>query len=152
MLPMIFSDAPSCFLLPCSDGKAAKQPVAPPKAAAVAADGSAADAPPAAAGAEPDAAPKAAAKPKTKRKTKTDEPPGPMYDTGMRAPKYDGPAHRFISWNVAGMRALMKKDAESLQRLVEAEQVDAICLQVCACKSVPGDHHLPMVAGRCGLL
>jgi formate-dependent phosphoribosylglycinamide formyltransferase (GAR transformylase) len=53
-----------------------------------------------------------------------------MYDTGMRAPKYDGPAHRFISWNVAGMRALMKKDAESLQRLVEAEQVDAICLQV----------------------
>lgn len=48
----------------------------------------------------------------------------------MRAPKFDGPAHRFISWNVAGMRALMRKDAEVLRRLVEAEQVDAICLQV----------------------
>lgn len=48
----------------------------------------------------------------------------------MRAATLDGPAHRFISWNVAGMRALMKKDAESLRRLVEAEQLDAVCLQV----------------------
>jgi hypothetical protein len=61
---------------------------------------------------------------------------GPLYDTSMRAPTLDGPAHRFISWNVAGMRALMKKDAESLRRLVEAEQLDAVCLQVCGVLSV----------------
>lgn len=63
-------------------------------------------------------------------------PTGPVYDISMRAPKHDGPAHRFISWNVAGMRALMKKDAEALRRLVEAEQLDAVCLQVCAQLSV----------------
>jgi hypothetical protein len=57
-------------------------------------------------------------------------PPGPLYEVSMRAPKYEGPALRFISWNVAGMRALMRKDAASLRRLVEAEQVDAVCLQV----------------------
>lgn len=49
----------------------------------------------------------------------------------MRAPRFDGPAHRFLSWNVAGMRALVKKDVEALKRLVESEQVDALCLQVC---------------------
>jgi hypothetical protein len=142
--------APSPFyLLPCSDGQAAKQLKESPKAAA--ANGSTADVPPAAA--EPDAAPKAAAKPKSKRKTATNEPPGPMYDTGMRAPRYDGPAHRFISWNVAGMRALMKKDAESLQRLVEAEQVDAICLQVCALNNcVPSSCVKRRVCYELGLL
>lgn len=61
---------------------------------------------------------------------------GPVYDTSMRAAKFDGPAHRFISWNVAGMRALMKKDAEALRRLVDAEQLDAVCLQVCVCTTI----------------
>lgn len=56
--------------------------------------------------------------------------PGPAYDVSMRAPKYEAPALRFISWNVAGMRALLKKDVEALRRLVEQEQVDAVCLQV----------------------
>lgn len=111
-----------------SAGKSPKKAAA---AAAAEADGGAADAPPAA---DADAAaaaapPRAAAKPKTTRKTASDEPTGPVYDTSMRAPTLEGPAHRFISWNVAGMRALMKKDAESLRRLVEAEQLDAVCLQ-----------------------
>lgn len=48
----------------------------------------------------------------------------------MRAPRYDGPAHRFISWNVAGVRALLRKDARVLKQLVERELVDAVCIQV----------------------
>ncbi|KAF6251643.1 Endonuclease/exonuclease/phosphatase [Scenedesmus sp. NREL 46B-D3] len=54
---------------------------------------------------------------------------GPLYDVGMRAPRFEGAAHRFLSWNVAGFRALMKKDAEALKKLVAQEQLDAVCLQ-----------------------
>jgi hypothetical protein len=34
---------------------------------------------------------------------------GPLYDVSMRPPRFEGAAHRFLSWNVAGFRALIKK-------------------------------------------
>ena len=35
--------------------------------------------------------------------------PGPLYDVSMRPPKLEGPAFRVMSWNVAGIRAVLKK-------------------------------------------
>jgi hypothetical protein len=32
-----------------------------------------------------------------------------MYDQSMRPPAHDGPATKVLSWNVAGLRALLKK-------------------------------------------
>ena len=34
---------------------------------------------------------------------------GPLYDQEMRPPAYDGPATRILSWNVAGLRGLLKR-------------------------------------------
>ncbi|KEG12697.1 apurinic/apyrimidinic endonuclease [Trypanosoma grayi] len=41
------------------------------------------------------------------------------------------PEHMFklITWNVAGLRGLLRKDARAIQQLLEAEQPDALCLQ-----------------------
>ncbi|RNF07481.1 AP-endonuclease, partial [Trypanosoma conorhini] len=36
---------------------------------------------------------------------------------------------KFITWNVAGLRGLLRKDAQAIRRLLEAEQPDALCLQ-----------------------
>lgn len=53
--------------------------------------------------------------PKSKRSTKTkvpSPPPGPVYDPGtMRPQKLEDPSKGFqiLSWNVAGLRALLKK-------------------------------------------
>ncbi|WIA12732.1 hypothetical protein OEZ85_006370 [Tetradesmus obliquus] len=100
--------------------EAAAQPASEGAEAAAAANGEAA--------ANGDAA--AAEKPKPKRKPKEPKPPpGPLYDVSMRPPRFEGPAHRFLSWNVAGFRALIKKDAEVLKKLVALEQLDAVCLQ-----------------------
>lgn len=37
---------------------------------------------------------------------------------------------KIISWNVAGLRGTLKKDPEVLNRLVERQQPDLLCLQV----------------------
>ena len=47
----------------------------------------------------------------------------------MRAPRYDGPGLRVLTWNVASLRSLLKKDAGSIKRLIEAEALDVVCLQ-----------------------
>eukprot|EP00775_Hariotina_reticulata_P012593 gene12594-12725_t len=47
----------------------------------------------------------------------------------MRAAKFEGPALRFLSWNVAGMRALMKKNPGALKQLIATEELDAVCIQ-----------------------
>lgn len=40
-----------------------------------------------------------------------------------------GQAFKVLSWNVAGLRALLKKDPQAISRLVEEEQPDVLCLQ-----------------------
>ncbi|KAG5481990.1 hypothetical protein LSCM1_05703 [Leishmania martiniquensis] len=41
------------------------------------------------------------------------------------------PAHmyKFITWNVAGLRGLLRKNASALRELMEAEKPDVLCLQ-----------------------
>jgi hypothetical protein len=79
------------------------------------------------------------AKPKAARKRKAPPAPtGPLWDPSMRPPPLSAgtPAVRILSWNVAGLRALLKKVEEgkegvpSFEALVEAEQADVLCLQV----------------------
>ncbi|AAZ13315.1 apurinic/apyrimidinic endonuclease, putative [Trypanosoma equiperdum] len=36
---------------------------------------------------------------------------------------------KFITWNVAGLRGLLKKDSEAIKKLLEEEHPDALCLQ-----------------------
>lgn len=70
--------------------------------------------------------------PKTKAKKAAKSPPpppGPVFDQSMRPPALEEPGFRVISWNVAGLRALQKKDPEALKNLVASEQADVICLQ-----------------------
>ncbi|MEW5303441.1 MAG: hypothetical protein WDW36_006131 [Sanguina aurantia] len=47
----------------------------------------------------------------------------------MRPPPHDGPACRIMSWNLAGMRAVLRKDPEALKKLAASEHLDVICLQ-----------------------
>lgn len=65
------------------------------------------------AGASPPSSPEAApAKAKKPRKVREPSPPpGPLYDTSMRAPKLPAsePATTVLCWNVAGLRGLLKK-------------------------------------------
>ncbi|KAG5508940.1 hypothetical protein GH5_06156 [Leishmania sp. Ghana 2012 LV757] len=37
--------------------------------------------------------------------------------------------YKFITWNVAGLRGLLKKNASALRELLEAEKPDVLCLQ-----------------------
>jgi exonuclease III len=82
-------------------------------------------------------------------------PAGPMFTPAMRpAPLSEG-GFRILSWNVAGLRALIKKAPTVLKEVVEAEQPDVVCLQECKlqdahCSEVeatmlstlPGDWHV----------
>lgn len=43
------------------------------------------------------------------RQASADSCAGPLYDQEMRPPAYDGPATRILSWNVAGLRSLLKR-------------------------------------------
>ena len=57
-------------------------------------------------------------------------PPGPVYDPEqMRKPAYAGKQLKVLSWNVAGLRALLKKGTSELDLLVTEEQPDVVCLQ-----------------------
>lgn len=92
-----------------------------------------------------------AAKPKAKRApAKPKPPPGPAWDSSMRPPPLaEGvQACRILSWNVAGLRALLKKVKEveegkredhilSPAALAEAEGADVVCLQEI---KLQGDH------------
>jgi len=49
------------------------------------------------------------APPKPKRSKKLPETGPATYTTAERPPKWEGPAHRFMSWNVAGLRGVLKK-------------------------------------------
>lgn len=72
---------------------------------------------------------KAAAKPK-KAPALPKEPVGTKYDEKTMRPDTKAlDATRILSWNVAGLRALLKKDASSLATLVELEKIDVLCLQ-----------------------
>eukprot|EP00898_Chlorokybus_atmophyticus_P007197 jgi/Chlat1/7479/Chrsp6S07483 len=51
------------------------------------------------------------------------------YTVDMRPPRYKGSCLRILSWNVNGLRALLKKDAEAVRAVVEAEDADVVCLQ-----------------------
>ena len=56
----------------------------------------------------------------------------------MRPPPLAGGAgFKVLSWNVAGLRALLKKDPTAIRRLVDAEQADVLCLQE---HKLQGDH------------
>jgi exodeoxyribonuclease III len=56
-------------------------------------------------------------------------PPGVPYQVSMRAGLLKEPATRILSWNVAGLRAVLKKDPQAFTKLVEKEQADIICVQ-----------------------
>ncbi|KAI8469193.1 MAG: Endonuclease/exonuclease/phosphatase [Monoraphidium minutum] len=47
----------------------------------------------------------------------------------MRPPRCADPALVVMSWNVASLRALLKKDKDALKKVVERERVDVLCLQ-----------------------
>lgn len=47
----------------------------------------------------------------------------------MRPAQCAAPHLKIVSWNVAGLRGLLKKDANALKNLVTAEAPDVICLQ-----------------------
>ncbi|KAI3426491.1 hypothetical protein D9Q98_008857 [Chlorella vulgaris] len=77
-----------------------------------------------------------------KRVAKAKPPPGPAWDASMRPqPLAAGtPACRILSWNVAGLRALLKKSKETDEgtrdeliltpvALAQKEQADVLCLQ-----------------------
>jgi hypothetical protein len=82
-------------------------------------------------------------KPRAKREAKAKPPPLPSWDYSMRPPALptEQPSCRILSWNVAGLRALLRKvkEAEAGTReehipspiaLADAEQADIVCLQV----------------------
>ncbi len=84
--------------------------------------------------------PAAAAPPKAKRASKPKPPkippppPGPVYDPEtMRPPKLDPATQKtfsVLSWNVAGLRALLKKAPDTLKSLLDMEDpIDCLCLQ-----------------------
>ncbi|BDA42349.1 DNA-(apurinic or apyrimidinic site) lyase [Coccomyxa sp. Obi] len=52
-----------------------------------------------------------------------------FYTTDMRPAKLNEPAHRILSWNVASLRSTLKKDAEAINRLINMEDADVMCLQ-----------------------
>lgn len=84
-----------------------------------------------------------AAKPKAKRApAKPKAPPGPVWEPSMRPPPLgdDVKQARILSWNVAGLRALLKKVKEAAEgrreehiphplALAEQERADVLCLQ-----------------------
>lgn len=66
-----------------------------------------------------------------KRAKKPPPEPAPMYHPGLRpAPLAGGEAGpKLLSWNVAGIRAVLKKDAEAIRRLLSEEGASVLCLQ-----------------------
>eukprot|EP01026_Neomeris_dumetosa_P041553 TRINITY_DN3444_c0_g1_i2.p1 TRINITY_DN3444_c0_g1~~TRINITY_DN3444_c0_g1_i2.p1 ORF type:complete len:395 (+),score=62.28 TRINITY_DN3444_c0_g1_i2:132-1316(+) len=64
------------------------------------------------------------------KKGKKNDYVGPLYDENtMRQPLCQGSSFRVASWNVAGLKALLKKDENAFKNIVELEGFDVICLQ-----------------------
>ena len=65
-------------------------------------------------------------------------PPSPLPPPALLGPHFPAPLPRAprdpaafvaLSWNVAGLAALLRKDPEALSRLVASEGADALCIQ-----------------------
>ncbi|CAG9467435.1 unnamed protein product [Pedinophyceae sp. YPF-701] len=63
------------------------------------------------------------------KKAKPQPVEGPKYTVDMRKGALSGPSLKVLSWNVAGLRALLKKAPEALPQLCKEEQPDIICIQ-----------------------
>lgn len=75
-------------------------------------------------------APDAAGAPSTKRAAKgTEIPQRITFSHELRPPACTGPQLRVLSWNVAGLRALLNKTPEALQNLVTSQHADVLCIQ-----------------------
>lgn len=71
-------------------------------------------------------------------------PPQPLpepHPAPLPRPSRDPAAFVALSWNVAGLASVLKKDPEALSRLVAAEGADALCLQ---------EHKLQTEKGKAG--
>ena len=61
-------------------------------------------------------------------------PVGPkVYSSAMRLPPPNVPAARLMSWNVNGIRAVIKKDPLAIKKLVEDNELDFLCMQEVKC-------------------
>jgi exodeoxyribonuclease-3 len=51
------------------------------------------------------------------------------YSTAMRPPPPSSAASRMMSWNVNGIRAVLKKDPLAFKKLAAENELDFLCLQ-----------------------
>ncbi|GFR40988.1 hypothetical protein Agub_g1653 [Astrephomene gubernaculifera] len=84
-----------------------------------------------AAAAAAEAAPAAKAKPQARGKKGQQAEPLPQYTAALRKPPppAGAPVVKLLSWNVAGLRGLLKKQPDALSQLVAREGADVVCLQ-----------------------
>jgi hypothetical protein len=61
--------------------------------------------------------------------------PRSLYEISMRAPKFDGPAHCFISWIAAGMRALASASCFPA-RSPPSNKTDTFSVKIRCCKHI----------------
>lgn len=80
-------------------------------------------------GAQDGTEPVQAAAPKARRAKAPKPEPAPVYSEAMRPAAPSGPTFKMITWNVAGLRALMKKSPGVFPELVAREAADVLCLQ-----------------------
>lgn len=66
---------------------------------------------------------------KPRRSKAADHPTKTVFSHDLRPPPFTGPQLRVLSWNVAGLRALLKKHPDALQNLVSTQQADVLCIQ-----------------------
>ncbi|GIL42718.1 hypothetical protein Vafri_653 [Volvox africanus] len=88
-------------------------------------------------------------KPKAKAKRGQKDEPLPQYTVALRKPPppEGSSVLKILSWNVAGLRALLKKQPDAISSLVEREGVEVVCLQ----EHKLQDNHTVEVAGTMGL-
>eukprot|EP01023_Acetabularia_acetabulum_P047126 TRINITY_DN494_c0_g1_i1.p1 TRINITY_DN494_c0_g1~~TRINITY_DN494_c0_g1_i1.p1 ORF type:complete len:404 (+),score=78.08 TRINITY_DN494_c0_g1_i1:202-1413(+) len=67
----------------------------------------------------------------TTKKAKKDDYVGPLYneETMRKTISQEESKLKVISWNVAGLRSLLKKNGDAIKDVVEKEKADIICLQ-----------------------
>lgn len=70
------------------------------------------------------------AKSSRQRSTAAKLPPGPIFEQRMRPAPLTEPGFKIMSWNVAGLRALLKEEKNvNLREILDAHEVDVLCLQ-----------------------
>ncbi|GLC44343.1 hypothetical protein PLESTB_000480200 [Pleodorina starrii] len=86
-----------------------------------------------------------AAKPAAKAKRGQKAEPLPQYTATLRKPPppEGAPVLKILSWNVAGLRALLKKQPDAISSLVEREGAEVVCLQE---HKLQGNHTVEMEA------